>query len=156
MTSRAFAPALAAAAAAAVLLGPSCTQVVQYTDALVDARTGRSAFTRVPATIGGIVGFVAGVPVDVAALPVTYTVYAMQDEVTRDPLSIFLFPSFVLWRIGSLLGAPFDLLEWAAWRQWQRGDGMTREERELHEAEIDALEWPDYPVETVYPRPAGG
>lgn len=134
----------------------SCTQVVQYTDALVDARTGRTAFTRVPATMGGIIGFVAGVPVDIAALPVTYVVYSTQDEVTRDPLSIFLFPSFVLWRLGSLLGAPFDAVEWAVWRSWQRGDALTREERELQEAEIDALEWPDYPVEAVYPWQQGG
>lgn len=133
----------------------SCTQVVQYTDALVDARTGRTQFTRIPATIGGIVGFVGGIPFDVVALPATYTVYATQDEVTRDPLSIFLFPSFVLWRIGSLLGAPFDLVEWSAWRAWQQDDALTPEERELREAEIDALEWPDYPVEVIYPRSGG-
>ena len=155
MTRRGL-PWRAAPLGAAALLFGSCTQVVQYTDALVDESTGRTAFTRVPATIGGIVGFVAGVPVDVAALPVTYSVYALQDEVTRDPLSIFLFPSFVLWRIGSLLGAPFDLVEWATYRHWQRDDALTREERELREAEIDALEWPDYPVETIYPRPSGG
>lgn len=129
-----------------------CTQVVRYTDELVDARTGRSFVTRMPATFGGIVGFVVGVPVDIVALPVTWVVYSSQDEVTRDPLSIFLFPSFVLWRVGTLIGAPFDLLEWAAWRAWLPEDTLTPEERERREAELDQLEWQDYPVERIYPR----
>ncbi|MGE3351589.1 MAG: hypothetical protein AB7O84_07615 [Planctomycetota bacterium] len=132
-----------------------CAPIVRYTDELVLARTGRTVVTRAPATLGGVVGFLVGVPLDVAALPVTYTVYATQDEVTRDPLSIFLFPSFVLWRVGTLLGAPIDAVEWAVWRWWQPGDALTQEERERREAELDAIEWPDYPVEPLYPLGPG-
>jgi hypothetical protein len=141
-------------AVAAVLGG--CTPIVRYTDELVSARSGRTFLVRTPATFGGIVGFLAGVPVDIAALPVTWVVYTAQDEVTRDPLSIFLFPSFVLWRVGTLLGAPIDLVEWATWRWWQQEDALTPEERERREAELDELEWPDYPVDPLYPRDRGG
>ena len=145
----------AAVLGAALLLG-ACTPIVRYSDDLVDARTGRTVFTRAPATFGGIVGFLVGVPIDIAALPATYTVYAVQDEAARDPLSIFLFPSFVLWRVGSFLGAPFDAVEWVAWRAWQQEDALTPEERERIEAELDGQEWPDYPVEPLYPRPKRG
>ena len=101
----------AAAVALAAWLCAGCTPIVRYTDELVSARSGRTFLTRTPATFGGIVGFIAGVPVDIVALPVTYVVYSAQDEVTRDPLSIFLFPSFVLWRVGTLVGAPIDSAE---------------------------------------------
>jgi hypothetical protein len=141
---------------AALAVLASCTQLVRYTDDLVDERTGRSFVTRMPANFGAIVGFVAGVPVDILALPVTAVVYASQDELTRDPLSIFLFPSFVLWRVGALLGAPFDLVEWLTWRAWQPPDALTPEERERREAEIDENEWRDYPVQRIYPRQTGG
>jgi hypothetical protein len=30
------------------------------------------------------------------------------------------------------------------------------EEREQREIELDQLEWPDYPVERIYPRMPGG
>lgn len=143
-------------ACAALLLCAGCTQLVRYTDDLVDARTGRTVATRAPATAGGIVGFVAGVPIDLVALPVTYGVYATQDEYERDPVSIFLFPSFVLWHVGTLLGAPFDLMEWSLWRAWQPDDALTPEERERREAELDEVEFPVYPVTPIYPRPAGG
>lgn len=135
-----------------------CTQVVQYTDALVQERTGRSLVTRAPATFGGIVGFIAGIPFDLVAFPVTWVVYSSQDEATRDPLSIYLFPSFVLWRGGSLLGAPFDLVEWAAWRAWRPPQALTPEQREQREAQLDQEQesWPDYPVEAIFPRATGG
>ncbi len=147
--------AIVALAAAALSLA-GCTAVVRYTDELVSARAGRTFVTRTPATFGGVVGFLAGVPIDIAAVPATYLVYATQDEVTRDPLSIFLFPSFVLWRVGTLIGAPFDAVEWAAYRWWQAEDALTPEERERREIELDELEWPDYPVEPIYPLPQRG
>lgn len=139
----------------AAMLVAGCAPIVRYTDELVSARSGRTFVTQTPATFGGVVGFLVGVPVDVVALPATYAVYASQDEVTRDPLSIFLFPSFVLWRVGVLISAPIDLLELVTWRWWQPGDALTPEERERREAELDELEWPDYPVEPLYPRTPG-
>lgn len=143
----------AGALALVATLSVGCAPIVRYTDELVSDRAGRTFFTRTPATFGGVVGFLAGVPVDIVALPATYLVYASQDEVTRDRLSIFLFPSFVLWRVGTLLGAPIDGVEWAVWRWWQPDDALTPEERERREAELDELEWPEYPVDALYPLP---
>jgi hypothetical protein len=140
---------LVALAAASMLAG--CAPLVRYTDALVDASTGRTAVTRMPATFGGILGFAAGIPLDVAALPVTYTVYASQEPGTADVTSIFLFPSFVLWRVGACLGAPFDFVEWACWRVWRGEDSISSEERERRERELDQLDWDDYPVRPIYP-----
>ena len=135
---------------AAVLLG-SCTQAVRYTDALTDARTGRTLFVRVPASFGGVVGFVAGVPFDVVALPVSYPVYVTQPEESRDPLTIFLFPSFVLWRAGVLLAMPFDAVEYAFWRGWTAPAELTPENRERLERTLDDRQWESYPVEPIYP-----
>ena len=84
------------------LVLPACTPVVRYTDALV-SDPERTWFTKLPATVGGTVGFVVGVPVDVAALVPLWFVYRSQARETRDPLSVFLFPSFVLWKAGVLL-----------------------------------------------------
>lgn len=129
-----------------------CSQVVRYTDELVDSRTGRTLFVRTPATFGGVVGFLAGIPVDIVALPVTYPVYKAQDEGTVDPLSIFLFPSFVLWRAGVLIGTPFDVLEFLVYRMWLPEDTLNAEERERLELQIDEDTLPNHPVEWVYPR----
>ena len=140
------------AIAAALALG-ACTSVVQYTDELVDPRHGREWFTRLPATIGGTAGFAVGVPVDVAAAPIAWIYYASQPVETRDPLSVFLFPSFVLWRAGLLLGAPFDLVEWASWRSWQPDVPITQEDRDRIERGWDAQEYTEYPVTPIYPPP---
>lgn len=142
--------------AIAVVVGlglPACNSVVQYTDELVDARHGRTLFTRLPATIGATAGFAAGVPVDVVAAPLAWVYYQSQPPATRDALSVFLFPSFVLWKAGALVGAPFDAVEWAAWRSWQPAVPITQEERERIEREWDAQEYTDYPVTPVYPLP---
>ncbi len=134
-----------------------CTSVVRYSDELVSARSGRTAFVRAPATLGGVLGFVVGVPIDIAAAPLAYVVYRWQSESDRDPLSTFLFPSFVLWRVGTLVAAPVDALEWAVWRWWQPPETLTQEERERFEAELDELhsQWSDYPVTPIYPKGGG-
>ncbi len=132
----------------------SCVQVVRYTDELVNARYGRSWFTRLPATIGATAGFSIGLPVDIAALPATFAVYQAQPRETRDPLSVFLFPSFVLWKAGALLGGPFDLVEWLLWRCWQPAVPITQEEREAIERAWDRREYTEYPVTPIYPSPA--
>jgi hypothetical protein len=137
----------------------ACSQLVRYTDELVDRRTGRTVAVTAPAAAGGFVGFVAGLPIDVAALPITYAVYATQksrDPAAADPLSTMLFPSFVLWRAGTLLGLPFDIVEYAAWRAWQPERSMTEEERKRFEAQLDEEALPAYPVETLAPRTGEG
>lgn len=144
---------LRAIAAAAALCFGGCTSVVQYTEELVDPRHGRTWFTRLPATIGGTAGFAAGVPVDVVAAPIAWVWYAAQPVETRDPLSVFLFPSFVLWRAGLLLGAPFDLVEWGAWRSWQPDVPITQEDRDRIERAWDAQEYTEYPVTPIHPPP---
>ncbi|MEZ5987676.1 MAG: hypothetical protein R3F30_00830 [Planctomycetota bacterium] len=107
-----------------LLLLSSCSVLIEYSDRLVDDASGRTAVVTKPASLGGIIGFVAGVPLDIVALPVTYTIYAVQkdeEEEQLDPLSTLLFPSFVLWRTGVLvIGAPLDGLEWCFYRAWAR------------------------------------
>ena len=129
----------------------SCGSVIRYTDALMDARSGRTLATRAPATFGSVVGLIAGIPIDVAALPVTYAVYSAQEKASRDAISIFMFPSFVLWRVGALVGAPFDFIEWVVWRGWCDADALSPEERERRERELDQLDFSDYPVTPIYP-----
>jgi hypothetical protein len=142
----------AALLAAAALAG--CTPVVRYTDALVEGRDGRTWFTRAPATIGGSVGFAVGIPIDVLTLLPAWFVYRSQPVETRDPLSVFLFPSFVLWKVGALLGAPFDGVEWLAWRAWQPPEPLTQQQREAIENEWDSREaFSEYPVTPIHPRP---
>jgi len=128
-----------------------CSSVVRYTDELVDSRYGRTLFTRLPATIGATTGFALGVPFDILALPVSLPVYASQPRETRDPLSVFLFPSFVLWKAGALLGTPFDLVELALWRSWHEPAPRTQEEWEAIERQWDAREYTEYPVTPIWP-----
>lgn len=138
------------------LLLSSCAQLVEYAQDLTDRRTGRTLFVRTPATVGGFVGFAVGLPLSVAALPITYTVYRQQsgsDPGQADALSTLLLPSFVLWRGGNLLATPFDVVEWAAYRSWRDPPALTRSEREDLEVEIDAQGLPSYPVQPIYPRP---
>jgi hypothetical protein len=142
-----------AASAAALAAATSCAPIVRYTSELVEERHGRTWFTRLPAAIGGTAGFAIGVPVDVVAFPVTFVVYRSQPKETRDPLSVFLFPSFVLWKVGTLIGAPFDAVEWLAWRSWQPAAVVTNEQREVIERAWDAREYSEYPVEPIYPPP---
>ena len=100
----------------------SCSSLVGYSDELVDDSTGRSPFVTKPASFGGIVGFIVGIPLDIVSLPATYLVYVSQkeeDEEGLDSLSTLLFPSFFLWRGGVILiGAPFDLIEFLFYRVW--------------------------------------
>jgi len=127
---------------------------VQYTDELVDGQHGRTWFTRLPATIGATTGFAAGIPIDIVASPLAWVWYRSQARETRDPISVFLFPSFVLWKAGALVGAPFDLVEWGVWRSWQPAVPITQEEREAIERAWDAREYTEYPVTPLYPLPA--
>ncbi|MEM7199277.1 MAG: hypothetical protein AAF628_03365 [Planctomycetota bacterium] len=140
--------------AAALLLLGSCSQLVQYTDELTNPKS-RSWLVTTPANAGGFVGFALGVPIDVAALPVTFTVYRIQrqqNKPTADPISTMLFPSFVLWRAMTLVGLPFDMLEFAAYRAWAPRRSLTGEEQAEVEYEIDDETLPTYPVEWIYPR----
>jgi hypothetical protein len=150
---RAVLHALGLVVAVAALQG--CAQVVQYTDELRDDRTGRTVFVRSPATVGGIAGFAIGAPVSVVALPVTWGVYRYQKSTTplqADPTSTLLFPSFLFWRVGTLLlGAPFDALEWGLWRAWREAPSLNAAEREAIELRHDEAVLASYPVEPIYP-----
>ena len=139
---------------AGALATTGCTPVVRYTDALIEGRDGRTWFTRAPATIAGGIGFVVGIPIDVVTLLPAWFVYRAQPEAQRDPVSVFLFPSFVLWKVGVLVGAPFDLVEWAAYRSWQPARVLTQQERESIENEWDSRgNFPEYPVTPIHPLP---
>jgi hypothetical protein len=120
-----------AALAALLVLLPGCL-LVRYSDDLVDETTGRSNFVTQPASFGGVVGFVCGLPLDLVFLPATYIVYQSQKqdgEEGLDPGSTLLFPSFVLWRTGVILiGAPFDLVEYTFYRAWQPAPPRTQSE----------------------------
>jgi hypothetical protein len=98
---------------------------------------------------------VVGIPADVAFLPVTWTVYQFQkDDVNADPVSTVLFPSFALWRAGTLLGTPMDVLDYALIRAWRPEPTVTAEEQNEIEYQADLDTLPSYPVEAVYPEPA--
>ncbi|MFY9343867.1 MAG: hypothetical protein WAT39_15360 [Planctomycetota bacterium] len=147
-------PRRALAALAIAFAATGCTPFVRYTEELVDADYGRTPFTRYPAAVGGTVGFAVGIPIDVAAFIPAWIVYRSQPRETRDAVSIFLFPSFVAWRVGLLFGAPFDLVEWCTWRAWQAPRELTAAERDAVEREWDLRgNYPEYPVTPIYPPP---
>jgi hypothetical protein len=132
----------------------SCAQFVQYTDELVDPKTGRPFVVTVPAAAGGFCGFLIGIPATVIALPVTFTVYQVQrdqNEVTADPISTMLFPSFVLWRTGTLVALPLDMLHYMVARAGRPAPTPSREEQTEAEYQIDQQTLPRYPVTPIYP-----
>jgi hypothetical protein len=138
-----------------LLLGlTSCATFVQYTDEIVDQRTGRSLLVTAPATAGGFCGFLVGLPADVVALPITFVVYSIQknnDSINADPISTMLFPSFVLWRTGTLVAVPFDMIEYVFSRLGRPKRTLTEDEQNEIEYEIDLETLPDYPVEPIFP-----
>jgi len=128
---------------------PACAPVVQYTDEIVDSSTGRSWLVTVPATVGGFCGFVAGIPADIVALPVTFSMYRLQDPDNADPVSTLLFPSFALWRAGTLIGSPMDLVDYGLFRAWRPPATPTADEQNELEYQFDMNTLPRYPVETL-------
>ena len=131
-----------------------CDTFVRYADELRDERSGRSLMVRAPAQLGGSIGLVVGVPLDVVVSPVTYSLYSLaaEDDGTTDPISYLLFHTFTLWKVGAMLAVPFDALEFACWRAWQPADNLSAQERESLELREDSRALPRYPVETIYPR----
>lgn len=134
----------------------SCSHVVRYTNDLTAADGGRTWFTRYPAAAFGTVGFVVGIPVDILVSPVSWVVYRSQPRETRDVLSVFLFPSFALWKACALLAAPFDLVEWGTWRWWHDPPPLSPEQREAIERAWDLREYSEYPVTPIYPPGRSG
>jgi hypothetical protein len=108
----------------AVALPLSGCRLVLYTQALVDADTGRTPVVIYPASFGGVVGVIASVPVGLLALPITYPIYSVQkaqDPESADP-TVMLLPTWFLWQTGVFLaGAPLDLLEFVFYRSWAVG-----------------------------------
>lgn len=131
-----------------------CAPLVQYSDELVEPRTGRSEFVIWPATAGGVVGFVVGVPIDIVGFPVTWGIYRIQkssNPFEADLPSVALFPSFVLWRAGAIvLGLPFDAIEYGLYRAWLPPEAMNRDARETLELELDEATLPMHPVQPLY------
>lgn len=129
--------------------------VVRYTDELTNENTGRTPFVRYPAQGFGFVGFIGGIPFDLIALPATYTFYEMNKSLppgqATDSVTIFLFPSFVLWRSAILLAAPLDALEFAVYRAFLPPKTMNPFEQEDLENRLDRETLPRHPVEPLYP-----
>ena len=144
---------------ATVLTSTACDQlapIVRYTDELTNVATGRTPLVRAPAEAFGTIGFVGGLPFDIAALPLTYTFYEMNKSLppgqATDPVTIFLFPSFVLWRAALLLAAPLDALEFVCYRAYLPPKTLNREEQEDLEHRLDRESLPRHPVEPLYPE----
>lgn len=131
--------------------------VVRYTDELTNEYTGRTALVRVPAEAFGMVGFVSGIPLDLVALPASYVFYEMNKNLppgqATDAVTIFLFPSFVLWRGAILLAAPLDAIEFLCYRVFLPAKTMNPFEQEDLENRIDRETLPRHPVEPLYPVP---
>lgn len=146
--------ALTAALGCCLVATGGCRQVLQYADELSDPRTGRTWAVRVPASVGGVLGFAVGLPVDVLALPATGTFYLVEDARTDGQASLLtalLFPSFVLWKAGALIATPFDAIEFLTWRAWLPEPSLNERERERIEERWDREALPRYPVEPVFP-----
>ena len=151
----ALARSIQAVACALLLSCGGCAELVSYAERLGDPSTGRTLFVRTPAAVGGFVGFGLGLPLCALGFPVTYLIYENQrsrNPEQADALSTLLWPSFVLWRTGNLIAAPFDLIEWAVYRAWEGPPALSRSEREAIEAEIDADTLPSCPVTPIYPE----
>jgi hypothetical protein len=139
----------------------SCDQlapIVRYTDELTNDATGRTLFVRGPAEVFGFIGFVGGIPLDLVALPATYTFYEMNKSLppgqATDPVTVFLFPSFVLWRGALLFAAPLDAVEFLCYRAYLPAKTLNREEQEDLEHRLDRETLPRHPVEPLYPLEA--
>lgn len=69
----------------------------------------------VPAEIGGITGIVAGIPLDIAALPITLPLAAMDDSPDGGGAYIIMAPSLVT---GYVVGNAAGLIPWLAFGWW--------------------------------------
>ncbi len=69
----------------------------------------------VPAEIGGIVGIVAGIPLDIVALPITWPLSAMDDSPDGGGAYIIMAPSLGL---GYVVGNVVGFVPWLAFGWW--------------------------------------
>ena len=143
---------------ATLLTTTACDQlapIVRYTDELTNEHTGRTPFVRYPAQSFGFLGFIGGIPFDLIALPATYTFYEMNKSLppgqATDSVTIFLFPSFVMWRAAILLAAPLDAVEFAFYRAFLPAKTLNPFEQEDLENRLDRETLPRHPVEPLYP-----
>lgn len=145
-----------AAALAGLVLCSGCGTFIEYTDGLRKSDE-YSRFVRGTAQVGGFVGVIASLPVDVGVLPITAPIYLYQKKVDPDQADLsdsVLFPTFTLLGVGSLLAVPVDLVEFAVYRAWQPGNARTAEEQQELEMKLDDDTLPRYPVTPVYPPPS--
>ncbi len=132
----------------------SCGAFIEYTDGLRKSQE-YTPLVRGTAQTGGFLGVFASIPLDIVALPVTYSVYVYQRSIDPDTASFTdtaLFPSFVLLGLGSLVAVPLDVMEFALYRAWQPARTLTAEEQEELEMQLDDGTLPRYPVTPLYPQ----
>ena len=68
-----------------------------------------------PAEVGGIVGMVAGIPLDIVALPITWPLAAMDDSPDGGGAYIIMAPSIVT---GYVVGNVVGFVPWLAFGWW--------------------------------------
>lgn len=130
-------------------------QIVEYTDGLRNSQE-HTIVVRGVSQIGACLGLLASVPVTLASVPFTYPSYLVYDSIEPDEafvLDMLLLPSFTLLEIGSLLGAPADLIERLVYKAWVPPDSMTAAEQEAFENDLDEDTLPRYPVTPILPLP---
>ena len=127
---------------------------VEYTDGLRNSGE-HPVVVRGISQVGGFLGVLASVPVTTVALGFTYPSYlaskAASGGENTDMASTLLMPSFAMLGMGSLLGAPADLVHFLISRAWDQEIEMDPSEREAFENELDEDTLPRYPVKPILP-----
>ena len=127
---------------------------VEYTDGLRNSQE-HPVVVRGISQVGGFLGLLASVPVTVVALGFTYPSYLASEAASgsenTDLASTLLMPSFAMLEMGSLLGAPADLVHFLISRVWDEEVQMDPSEREAFENELDEDTLPRYPVKPILP-----
>lgn len=127
---------------------------VEYTDGLRNSEE-HPVVVRGISQVGGFFGLLASVPVTTVALGFTYPSYlaakAATDGENTDMASTLLMPSFAMLEMGSLLGAPADLVHFLISRAWDGEAQMDPSEREVFENALDEDTLPRYPVKPILP-----
>jgi hypothetical protein len=100
--------------------GPRSADLDSFDQESPAPELGRPGWVRIPARIGAYLGGFAGLIVSVVALPVTFPISLIADESLGQARTEFvLFPAYTMAGSGHfLLGGPFDLVHWIAWRAW--------------------------------------
>jgi hypothetical protein len=82
----------------------------------------------VPAEVGGIVGIVAGIPLDIVALPITIPLAAMDKSPDGGSAYIIMAPSL---GTGYVVGNAVGFVPWLVWGWWGNEKYEARQGREV-------------------------